>query len=123
MVLTARFPSLTLNFMALNLSFMHIIKVLSQRNTGKMCWVDRLNVVYYDHLGHGMVQAYYKLSTFLIEQVCSKGNSGWCKIRKGVKHTFRSGLGKGRGSRYCEKANDNKGNRLKFLWPKLGLYL
>lgn len=64
---------------------MHIIKVLSQRNTGKMCWVDRLNAVYYDHLGHGMVQAYCKLSTFLIEQVCSKGSSGWCKIRKRVK--------------------------------------
>lgn len=35
MVLAARFPSLTLLFIALNLPFMHIIKVLLQRNAGK----------------------------------------------------------------------------------------
>lgn len=49
-MLTARFPSLTLSFIAINISFMHIVKDLSQRNAGKRCWVDRLKVVYYYHL-------------------------------------------------------------------------
>lgn len=71
-MLTARFPSLTLSFKALNLSFMHVIKVLSQCNAGKRCWVDRLTVVYCSCLGHGRVQVYWKLSTFLIEHGAQK---------------------------------------------------
>lgn len=57
-MLTARFPSLTLSFTALNLSLLHIINVLSQCNAGKRCWVDRPKVIYYDHLGQGIIQAY-----------------------------------------------------------------
>lgn len=48
---TARFPSETLHFIALNLSLMLIISVLSQHSDGKMYWVDRLNMGYYYHLG------------------------------------------------------------------------
>lgn len=70
-VLAARFPSLTLCFMALNLPFMPIIKVLLHCNTGKRCRVDRWKVIY-DHHGRGAEQAYEKLSTFLIEQVTPK---------------------------------------------------
>lgn len=71
MVLAARFPSLTLCFIALNLHFIHIIKVLLQRDAGKRCWVDRQKVIY-DHHGLGAGQAYEKLSTFLIEQMAPK---------------------------------------------------
>lgn len=52
-MLTARFPSLTLSFIALSLRLMHIINVLSQLNAGKRCWFDTL--VYYYHLGQGTV--------------------------------------------------------------------
>lgn len=117
-MLTARFPSLTLSFIALSLPLMHIINVLSQLNAGKRCWLD--TVVYYYHLGRERVQACQELSTFLSEQFSQKEvldraesenelnilQMGW-KEAKGV---VRKGM------------ITKEMSLLKFLWPKLRSY-
>lgn len=111
MVLTARFPSLTLSFIALNLPFMHIIKILSQCDAGKRCWVDRPRwFIIIMGMEWGRL-----IRSFLIEQVAQKEVLNDAKSEKELINYIMSSLGKVRGS----GGNDNKGYSLqKFLWAK-----